>query len=41
LAAAAAGAFLHGAAAQKCGFSLIAEDIEGHIASTVKDVTEI
>ena len=41
LAAAAAGAFLHGAAARKCGLSLIAEDIESHIASSLKEVTEI
>jgi ADP-dependent NAD(P)H-hydrate dehydratase / NAD(P)H-hydrate epimerase len=41
LAAAAAGAFIHGAAAEKCGFSLIAEDIEQHIASTMIDIIEI
>jgi NAD(P)H-hydrate epimerase len=40
LAAAAAGAFVHGAAAQKCGLSLIAEDIEGYISSVTKEISE-
>jgi ADP-dependent NAD(P)H-hydrate dehydratase / NAD(P)H-hydrate epimerase len=41
IASAAAGSFLHGAAAGKCGFSLISEDIEHHIASTMKDILDI
>lgn len=37
--AAAAGVWIHGAAATKCGFSLVAEDIAQHIASVMKDVS--
>jgi NAD(P)H-hydrate epimerase len=40
-AAAAAGVFLHSAAALRCDFSLIAEDIERHIASAVQEIVEI
>lgn len=36
--AAAAGVWIHGAAAQKCGFSLIAEDIDQHIGSIMGDI---
>jgi ADP-dependent NAD(P)H-hydrate dehydratase / NAD(P)H-hydrate epimerase len=38
VAAAAAGVWIHGAAAQKCGFSLIAEDIDQHVGYVMEEL---
>jgi NAD(P)H-hydrate repair Nnr-like enzyme with NAD(P)H-hydrate dehydratase domain len=36
--AAAAAVFIHGMAAQKCSFSLLAEDIDRHIATVIEEI---